>query len=403
MHINLKAHKINGRQAASIALLDSIIWLWFHQINYTSIFSESVLAPNIAVLPSLALSTALAVGIMHARWDVIPKSLRLATALGTPLVLLGCVLLSQVGNQSDTLATALSLALGVACSLAALLRLETLAKCDDFATLAVALSGSLMLFYILDLGLLLVPREVYDALVIAAPLTLAVGSSHPAPPAARSGPLPKRMRRAVPVLVPFVMGACTGFVVALGMAAMAVSPLELFTRPSPLFLLSQLLFICLTIVTVFGLDLRKATYFAGTSLCWSLGMATGNVANETLLTSAQHLIANEAASFICLSVIVMFFAFSGIWINSLEKTIVTNTESSFERIAQDAGLTKREIEVVQLLLEGRSLRIIQETLFISEGTARTHTKRIYAKLGVHSKQELIDFFKGKLSAEQTAK
>ncbi len=132
-------------------------------------------------------------------------------------------------------------------------------------------------------------------------------------------------------------------------------------------------------------------------------MATGNVANETLLTSAQHLIANEAASFICLSVIVMFFAFSGIWINSLEKTIVTNTESSFERIAQDAGLTKREIEVVQLLLEGRSLRIIQETLFISEGTARTHTKRIYAKLGVHSKQELIDFFKGKLSAEQTAK
>lgn len=403
MHINLKAHKINGRQAASIALLDSIIWLWFHQINYTSIFSESVLAPNIAVLPSLALSTALAVGIMHARWDVIPKSLRLATALGTPLVLLGCVLLSQVGNQSATLATALSLALGVACSLAALLRLETLAKCDDFATLAVALSGSLMLFYVLDLGLLLVPREVYDALVVAAPLTLAVGSSHPAPPTARSGPLPKRMRRAVPVLVPFVMGACTGFVVALGMAAMAVSPLELFTRPSPLFLLSQLLFICLTIVTVFGLDLRKATYFAGTSLCWSLGMATGNVANETLLTSAQHLIANEAASFICLSVIVMFFAFSGIWINSLEKTIVTNTESSFERIAQNAGLTKREIEVVQLLLEGRSLRIIQETLFISEGTARTHTKRIYAKLGVHSKQELIDFFKGKLSAEQTAK
>lgn len=403
MHINLKAHKINGRQAASIALLDSIIWLWFHQINYTSIFSESVLAPNIAVLPSLALSTALAVGIMHARWDVIPKSLRLTTALGTPLVLLGCVLLSQVGNQSDTLATALSLALGVACSLAALLRLETLAKCDDFATLAVALSGSLMLFYVLDLGLLLVPREVYDALVVAAPLTLAVGSSHPAPPAARSGPLPKRMRRAVPVLVPFIMGACTGFVVALGMAAMAVSPLELFTRPSPLFLLSQLLFICLTIVTVFGLDLRKATYFAGTSLCWSLGMATGNVANETLLTSAQHLIANEAASFICLSVIVIFFAFSGIWINSLEKTIVTNTESSFERIAQDAGLTKREIEVVQLLLEGRSLRIIQETLFISEGTARTHTKRIYAKLGVHSKQELIDFFKGKLTSEQAEK
>lgn len=89
MHINLKAHKINGRQAASIALLDSIIWLWFHQINYASIFSDSVLHSNIAVIPSLVLSAALAAGIMHARWDAIPKALRLATALGTPLVLLG--------------------------------------------------------------------------------------------------------------------------------------------------------------------------------------------------------------------------------------------------------------------------------------------------------------------------
>ena len=46
-----------------------------------------------------------------------------------------------------------------------------------------------------------------------------------------------------------------------------------------------------------------------------------------------------------------------------------------------------------LLLEGRSLRYIQNALFISEGTARTHVKRIYAKLEVHSKQQLIDFFK----------
>ena len=63
-----------------------------------------------------------------------------------------------------------------------------------------------------------------------------------------------------------------------------------------------------------------------------------------------------------------------------------------EEVAQEAGLTKRETEVTALLLEGRSLRIVQQELFISEGTARTHAKRIYAKLGVHSKQELIDLF-----------
>ena len=64
-----------------------------------------------------------------------------------------------------------------------------------------------------------------------------------------------------------------------------------------------------------------------------------------------------------------------------------------EEIAGQYGLTKRETEVAALLLEGRSLRHIQNALFISEGTAKTHAKHIYAKLNVRTKQELIDLFK----------
>ena len=75
------------------------------------------------------------------------------------------------------------------------------------------------------------------------------------------------------------------------------------------------------------------------------------------------------------------------------RTASMGREMALEEVAQEAGLTKRETEVTALLLEGRSLRIVQQELFISEGTARTHAKRIYAKLGVHSKQELIDYFK----------
>lgn len=45
-----------------------------------------------------------------------------------------------------------------------------------------------------------------------------------------------------------------------------------------------------------------------------------------------------------------------------------------------------------LLIEGRSLPVIQERLSISEGTARTHAKHIYEKTGVHTKQELIDLY-----------
>ena len=54
------------------------------------------------------------------------------------------------------------------------------------------------------------------------------------------------------------------------------------------------------------------------------------------------------------------------------------------------GLTAREVEVLQLLCKGRSKSYIAESLFISENTVRSHSKHIYAKLDVHSKQEILD-------------
>jgi DNA-binding CsgD family transcriptional regulator len=54
------------------------------------------------------------------------------------------------------------------------------------------------------------------------------------------------------------------------------------------------------------------------------------------------------------------------------------------------ALSAREVEIMQLICKGRSKGYIAETLFISENTVRSHSKRIYNKLGVHSKQELLD-------------
>lgn len=59
-------------------------------------------------------------------------------------------------------------------------------------------------------------------------------------------------------------------------------------------------------------------------------------------------------------------------------------------VAADYGLTPRETEVFELLAQGRTARVICEKLVVSLNTARFHTKNIYAKLGVHSQQELID-------------
>ena len=58
--------------------------------------------------------------------------------------------------------------------------------------------------------------------------------------------------------------------------------------------------------------------------------------------------------------------------------------------AARTGLTAREREVLELLMRGRTGSYIAETLVISENTARGHVRRLYTKLGVHSRQELID-------------
>lgn len=64
--------------------------------------------------------------------------------------------------------------------------------------------------------------------------------------------------------------------------------------------------------------------------------------------------------------------------------------ASILHVAQTYGLTTRESDVLALLARGHSLRHIGEELCISEGTTITHRQHIYRKLGVHSKQELID-------------
>lgn len=58
------------------------------------------------------------------------------------------------------------------------------------------------------------------------------------------------------------------------------------------------------------------------------------------------------------------------------------------------GLSEREGEVLVLIAEGRSSARIQEDLTIAAGTVNYHMRNIYAKLGVHSRQEVIDLVLG---------
>ena len=53
-------------------------------------------------------------------------------------------------------------------------------------------------------------------------------------------------------------------------------------------------------------------------------------------------------------------------------------------------LSRREADVLDLLARGRDVPYIAEELVISKNTVRSHIKSIFAKTGVHSRQELID-------------
>lgn len=70
------------------------------------------------------------------------------------------------------------------------------------------------------------------------------------------------------------------------------------------------------------------------------------------------------------------------------------TEDRIAELARAGALTPRETEVFALLAQGRSIPYIRDELIISRETAATHAKHIYAKLGVHSRQELIDLVHG---------
>lgn len=62
-----------------------------------------------------------------------------------------------------------------------------------------------------------------------------------------------------------------------------------------------------------------------------------------------------------------------------------------EEVGKQFLLSEREVEVLSLYALGWTQKRVAEELFISPGTAHAHIKRIYAKTGLHSRQEILDY------------
>lgn len=55
----------------------------------------------------------------------------------------------------------------------------------------------------------------------------------------------------------------------------------------------------------------------------------------------------------------------------------------------NSTLSGKELEVMRLIYEGRSIGDIAEKLYLSPFTVKNHIKSAYAKLGIHEKSEFI--------------
>lgn len=60
-----------------------------------------------------------------------------------------------------------------------------------------------------------------------------------------------------------------------------------------------------------------------------------------------------------------------------------------EAPAKDYNLTAQEKKVLQLLVQGKSYKMIAAELFVATDTVKTHVSNVYAKLHVHSGTEAV--------------
>ncbi|MFD2519693.1 response regulator [Emticicia soli] len=74
---------------------------------------------------------------------------------------------------------------------------------------------------------------------------------------------------------------------------------------------------------------------------------------------------------------------------SIARRVMQNLHERPSTVAEISQLSKRELEVLRHLVEGKSYKMVADSCGITIETVRTHIKRIYEKLQVHSVTEAV--------------
>ncbi len=131
------------------------------------------------------------------------------------------------------------------------------------------------------------------------------------------------------------------------------------------------------------------------------GGATDALGMLGLPAATEALAVTVAVSVLILAATVLLFSekeLASKWgVDILEEGGLIERTAEEERVGTRVAelsatyrLSPREQEVLALLAEGKTGRVIQQELFIAEGTFKAHTRHIYEKMGINSRKELFE-------------
>ncbi len=192
---------------------------------------------------------------------------------------------------------------------------------------------------------------------------------------------------------------CVAFAVQLGVGRPA-NPFSFFMAASAYTAFELLLILYFAIIVQKGCATPAIAF--GTSIAlFRLGVLGGNVLSLWLESQSLQSsdIAHWAASLSLCAVIVLIVPLlnEGDFMNQLAaKRPVSPDDALLEACratAVEFDLSKRELEVLTLLMKGYAIENIAEEFVISPYTVRAHVRHIYAKVGIHKRAELFSYVK----------
>lgn len=188
----------------------------------------------------------------------------------------------------------------------------------------------------------------------------------------------------------------------------AIVGLTLFQSHESLFLLAFVVGLSVSsllevsLIMYFGTLMRRGFFAPALAIAFSvasirIGIALGNCLGlfyESNPAIAQAAVGPTTLIFICI------LAFVLVPVGKLEPRFVALTtapvapseiDTICDQIIQEFKLSEREGQILRLIARGNTVNNIANKLVISPHTVNTHIRHIYDKIGIHKRNELIEY------------